>query len=205
MLVWTNILADLYIAFIEKVAPAFVSRLLFITNGLNVLFPVTTVIIFWKSSHQVPNSFGLLLGNSRNSLLPLILTLITITLNMLSVFSIPVIYHKMYKNLKKSKVDSTKTLESPSLLKQYILPYINHTCWLGSSTILYIIVTWEVDWYKLFTWFLAVILPLNSLISPFLFTHGKIIYKFVTGNVMGQTGLSSSQDTHRIRKPSSAC
>ena len=66
------------------------------------------------------------------------------------------------------------------MTKSIIATGTNLICWIPSSAILVMTLIWEQFPYKILVWATTIVLPLNSIINPFVLTHAKLICKIVS-------------------------
>ncbi len=162
--------------FVEKNAPSFVLRLLLSINGFSCLLSLIIIIIYWLLSHRVQSGLCILLGNVEQSVFTLALTLGTITSNIISLFLVTLLNLMLHFSLKKTPFDTSKHQQTRPNVKLFNSSLANHVYWVTSSSILLVIIARTTDVHRLLMWLVALVLPLNTLTNPFIFTYGKFMY-----------------------------
>ena len=167
--------------FLEHVDYRFVAKLLIGTAFCSFLFSLTIMITYWLSSGQFHTGLCVMFGNVKDSVYPLSITIIIILINFLSMFSVPVFYFAIYRILRESENTSagSQKQKAKSALKQFSLSFISPIYWLSSNIILITILILDQPSSDLLMWFVTLILPLKTLIHPFIFTFKTVFMSMV--------------------------
>ncbi len=152
-----------------------------IVASMIISFLSLSVIVshfYITKSHQLPTGLCLLLGHIRNSLLPYIFTLCTITCQILSCLAIPIIYLLILNEIYQLKVDLgeiNSTAGRPqNVTKSILVAFSNLASWVPSSVLLCMTLVWDKYPYSLLIWTTMVIIPSNTVINPYVFVFFKI-------------------------------
>ncbi len=156
----------------------FLGRLILGFNILALVVSLVLVICQWITVGKLPNGLCTLLGNG--TFISLFTTFVTILLHIISMFSLPIIYYKIFSIWQTSSMPTNnrnRKLKEGVKLRQIITSVMMEIYCLTNVTLLLLILFLHNHSYEIFTWFAGVILPINSLINPFLFTFGRIACK----------------------------
>ncbi len=166
--------------FLEHVEFRFVVTLLVATGFISILLGIIIATTYWLSSGQFHTGFCVIFGNVKDSVYLLSITMFIMLIYFLSMFSVPVIYYAIYRILRESENTSagSQKQKAKSALKQFSLSFISPFYWLSSNIILITMLILNQPSSDLLMWFVALILPLKTLIHPFVFTF-KTVFMFM--------------------------
>ena len=181
------------------------------TVGSIVIFVLLVTIALWKFYCQVPFKLCSPLIDSTDSILLIkILSWLVVCLQICATCFIPSVYGMLIRKLLQSQSNFYKgTLENKSnrLLFTQIIFLItsNILCWIPSS-IIYIFYIYNPNFSSLLAeWAIIIIVPINSMINPLVFTVGltrKIVQSIVNGSLLiilcGQT-VTKTSEVHKTR------
>ena len=163
--------------FLEKVSPKFVIRILLAANILIIIFSCGIMGI-QSVTGDISNGFCILIWAKNASYTQLSVSIGTVILNTISLISLPITYLSLYKILKTSEIRSQR--EEQSIVKYVFLSFRNHVGWLSEMVVLLFIMVLEKYPHQLLLWYTAVVLPLNSITSPVVLTHAKLIQRMAS-------------------------
>ncbi len=162
-----------------------VASRLIMTSSASLIFSFILILIYRLTSEtrQLPTGLCLMLGNIDQSVIPKIITFITLSFQAGSSFLVSLMYSIMYHTLQKQQ-QSLRSMfggevKHRATSKALLVSLTNLICWIPSSIILILTLTWNQYPYKLLVWMTALVLPLNSIINPFVFVYSKTISKWV--------------------------
>ncbi len=170
----------LHSKFLENINPTFGRNLLTAVSGLSVILSISIIITQWTLTYQLPSGLCVLLRNySAMTHLQFSITVITLILTTISIFSVPVMYIILYRTLERNKLETSNQQHKtfPSRVKQYVLTFINHPGWISGIIILWVTMLSNDYPHTLLTWFTTVVMPLPSVMNPFVFTLGNLVAK----------------------------
>ncbi len=131
------------------------------------------------TSSLMPNGLCVLIGGLDKSAIPFTVTLLTILSQTVAVIMIPTLYLLIIKELKQQRSELTtlaaKTDISAGVSKTVIVSLTNILCWIPSSILLMLTLSWERYPLKILFWTTAIVLPLNALINPVTFVYLKLM------------------------------
>ncbi len=162
--------------FVEKIAPKFLIRVLIVGIFLSIALSVFVTMLHIHLSGAMENGLCLILGTSRTSIVPSVLTISRITTNMVSMFTLPIIYYKTMSTAGSSD-EGFQITQKLNPTKMIILSFRNHVGWLSECILLLIIIILDFD--ILLPWLIATILPFISITNHLTLTLGKFIIQRV--------------------------
>ncbi len=139
---------------------------------LNVYFLLTS------DNHQFPSGLCLILGHAKVLIVSTITTIIAIMIQALSCLSIPILYWLLLKKVSKSKesvIDSVAHKKEGNMSKSVLVSTTNLISWIPSTILLRLTLSWDDYPYVILIWTSMVIIPLSTLINPFVCVYCKLI------------------------------
>ncbi len=139
---------------------------------LNVYFVFTT------DNHKYPTGLCLILGHGKHFIVSKITTILTILIQSMSCLSIPILYWLLLKKVSKSKEnikDSFAHQAEGNMSKSVLVSTTNLLIWIPSTILLRLTLSWDDYPYVILIWTSMVIIPLNTLVNPFVFVYFKLI------------------------------
>ncbi len=140
--------------------------------SLNVYFVLTT------EGKQLPTGLCLILGHTKHFTTSMITTIFIIIIQGVSCVTIPVLYLLLILQVDKSKEnlkDSVAHKEEGNMTKSILVSFTNLLCWIPSTIMLRLTLTWDDYPYSILIWTTMVIIPLNAILNPFVFIYIKLI------------------------------
>ena len=169
---------------IRHLTPKHVVSILLIACFLSLLISLSLMIIyrFESEANQLPSGLCLLIGNLDRSVISKIVASLTIVFQLLSSFTVTILFVLMARemkirkdNLGKLTGDISDTTKRGGTSKVAVASITNIICWLPSSVILILTFTWKHYPYKVLIWATTLVLPLNGIINPFVLVYAKSI------------------------------
>ncbi len=133
-----------------------------------------------SQSGLMPNGLCLFLGGMDKSVIPIIVTILTILSQGIPILLIPIFYILLLTELARQQV-KTKEMsyqhhkQDGTTNSAMIVALSNLVCWIPSSVLLTLTLTWEEYPLKMFLWTTSIVLPMNALINPVIFVHYKVL------------------------------
>ena len=128
----------------------------------------------------MPNGLCLFLGGMDKSAIPITVTILTILSQSIPIILIPIFYMLLLTELARQQL-KTKEMsfqhheQDGTTHSAMIVALSNLVCWIPSSVLLTLTLSWEEYPLKMFLWTTSIVLPLNSLINPVIFVHYKVL------------------------------
>ena len=156
---------------ITYISTGFVLNLLMCTVILNLFLLV-------EGHNSMPSSSCLLLGETSKSITIKLATIITATIQIMSVVSVSSFYITIVKELQKPHVMPQSKIKMDQVFIQSSLVTISNTlCWLPSSIIYCVSVILKTYPTQLLSWNAVLINPINSVINPIIFCVVPLLKK----------------------------
>ena len=182
----------------------------FVLSQINIIILLSTSIGFslvlsyrFLSRHRLPTGLCLLIGNIDTSPVPKLVTFLTLSTQVTSIISIPIIYFTIYSTIQNEHISMEGTTNRKSTdkpLGPLIASLTNLLSWVPSSVILIMTLVWSQYPYRLFIWMTAVVLPLNSIVNPFVFVYVKLFQHCLHGIPdMGYSRSISESQAQKLR------
>ncbi len=167
--------------FIDHNDSKFVDRSLLGITTMSISLAVIITLLHWFLEGQMSTGLCMIYGSDKESIMLMIITCCILFLNIFSMVSMPLIYYSIYITMKESGsgVLGEHNVKESGTLKQFILCFFNHICWLPSTVMLLISISISDYPRSLIMWFVALILPFHSIINPIALTYSNLISKLV--------------------------
>ncbi len=143
-------------------------------------FGLVNIHISRSESGLMPNGLCLLIGGIDKSIIPSVVTVFTIMSQAIPVIVIPICYLFIVIEMKRQTPElkgmaAKKQRKNTEVSKTATVSLSNILCWLPSSVLLILTLSWEKYPLKIFLWTTAIVLPLNALINPMVFVYFKLL------------------------------
>ncbi len=156
-----------------------VLRIIFVGNVTCFVLSLALNLIYTHlhSPWLYPSGLCLLVGNIDKSLVPRIVSIITMISQGVPIITIPaclfLLMQAMISQQKERAKLTHKQQGSKHMSSTMIASLSNLICWVPSSILLGITLLWEEYPFKIFIWLTVIVLPLNSLINPCVLVYAK--------------------------------
>ncbi len=163
----------------------FLTYALVIGTFMSMLLAVAFIVSYRVMSDAVYIQSGLciLIGYRHKEAIPTQITIVTVITQALSAVTIPGVYLCLYwfitlhrRMMKGVRAGGGK---SDGISKSLFASLTNMLCWIPSAILLVMTLTWDNYPHKILIWTTVIVLPLNALINPVIFTHVKWILLLV--------------------------
>ncbi len=132
----------------------------------------------------MPTGLCLLIGNIDQTIIPILVTWLDILSQGIPIVTMPILYslliYEKWQSDKRRKalIGSRQRDSSHGMIVRLILAsFSNLVCWIASTVLLVLTFFWPEYPYPVLVWTTIIVLPLNSLINPFVFVFSKLIVK----------------------------
>ena len=158
--------------------------------------------IFTSENQQLPTGLCLLIGSTESSSISQIVTILTMLIQGISCLTIPLLYYFLMQTMAQSKkaVETSSIQNSGGGIKGSILvAFTNLSCWIPSSVLLFMTVVWNRYPYVLLIWTTMVVIPLNTVINPFVFVFHRLLKHCMKENLKPDKVLQYSSNVKEGR------
>ncbi len=156
----------------------FILRLRFFGLSFTVSTSLCLVLLqkYYSNNSSMPTGLCLLIGNIDKSIIPSLVTWIFIFSQGIPIVSIPLInglliYEKIRwdKQVKEMVETSSKNNSKSIIIRLVLVSTSNLVCWIASTILLFLTIIWERYPFSVLVWTTIIVMPLNTLVNPFLF------------------------------------
>ncbi len=127
----------------------------------------------FRTSH-LETGLCILVGYREKSVIPLLVSILTITVQAISTITISGIYILLYRFLATQRENMQKFKsggKTDGFLKSVFACLTTLLCWIPCVVLLTMTLIWENYPHKLLIWTFVTVLPINSLLDPVIFVH----------------------------------
>ena len=134
------------------------------------------IVICYKylDSALLPTGICLLLGNIEKSILQKLITILVFLMQLSTAVSIAILYFLIYLSMKKHNITigevSKGQEKQKGLIKNLLASLSDIVSLFTSCVVLLITLLWQSYPYQILLWYTALILPLNSILDPLVFS-----------------------------------
>ena len=123
-----------------------------------------------------------MLGNIEKSLIPIFVTILTLSSQAIPSLSIPTLYFCLYKEIKRSKMaieNYPTSVTQDKFPKSLLASMMSLLGWVPSSFLITLTLIWHHYPFKILIWTIVIFQPINMIINPIVFSILKLIHKFI--------------------------
>ncbi len=147
--------------------------------AISITLPALSLYIsyfYTAEGHQLPSGLCLMLGRTEKSVMSYLITIFSIVFHITSFVLIPWLYYLILQIMVESKAnlgEASALYNSATAAKPSLATFSNLLCLVPSSVLLFITLIWDEYPFVLLIWATLVIIPLVTVINPFVFVIFK--------------------------------
>ncbi len=166
-----------------------------LTFGIAIGIVLGAVLVlsyrFFSNRAYTETGLCLLIGYKDQSLFSILNTTVMILTQGTSALTIPGIYFSMFRSLsihREKMKEMTTSVKHDGATRSFIASMVNLTCWIPSCILLIMTLTWKNYPYRILVWTIVIVLPLNALLDPVIFSYlgllQKLLAQYVLANML---------------------